>query len=500
MKGLYHKTSSSATQSSGLRSYAVIKFKDFDFSKPLAEPDPEAKATTGEPLAFADFIRKVNPRYKFYAHAEQLVKVLQRVADGELKRLMVFMPPRHSKSETVSRLFTAYYLYRHPEKWVAITSYGDALARTMSRASQANFTEAGGLLNPDATAVTHWETTSKGGMWATGVGGPATGRGFDLGIVDDPVKNAEEAASETLRAKQKEWWQSTFSTREEPDGAIVVIQTRWHGDDLAGWLLAQEAGEQEEPERWHIVHMPAIAEAPPTYPPTCTVEPDLRQPGEALCPERYNEKKLGGIAKRVGPYFWAALFQQRPAPRQGDFFQRAWFGILRAMPTGCRFVRYWDKAGSSGKGDFSVGALLAMTPEGRCVVVDVVRGQWNAGQREAVIRQTAEMDRDRYGHVTVWLEQEPGSGGKESAENSVRNLAGFAAHAAPVTGDKAVRATPLAAQAQAHNVDLLAGVWNAPFLDEIAAFPNGAHDDQVDAAAGAFNKLNGAGKASVDFV
>jgi predicted phage terminase large subunit-like protein len=462
------------------------------------KPSP-TQSRTDETLTFREFIRQVSPKFKFYTHIDKLIAVLQRVADGEITRLMVFMPPRHGKSETISRLFTAYCLYRFPERWVAITSYAAELAFTLSRNARDNY-EAGGGSIGDTFAVKHWETGQGGGLWATGVGGPATGKGFHFGIIDDPLKNAEEAASETVREKQRDWYRSTFSTREEPGGAIIIVLTRWHEGDLAGWLLSQEAGEDEEPERWHIVDMPAIAESLPEYPSTCTVEPDLRQPGEALCVERYPLAKLRKIARRIGSYFWTALYQQRPAPREGEFFQRAWFGILRALPTGCRLVRYWDKAGSAGRGDYTAGVLMARTPEGRYLIVDVVRGQWSAGQREAVIRQTAEVDQARYGYVTVWLEQEPGSGGKESAENSVRNLAGFAAYFEPVTGDKATRAAPLAAQAEAKNVDLLAGPWNAPYLDELAAFPNGTHDDQVDGSSGAFLKLSGAGRASVDFV
>lgn len=157
----------------------------------------------------------------------------------------------------------------------------------------------------------------------------------NCGIVDDPLKNAEEAASETIREKQKDWWRSTFYTRQEPGAAIVVIQTRWHEDDLSGWLLSQEGSEDESPERWHIVNMPAIAEdAPQEFPSTCTVEPDLREPGEALCPERYPVEKLENIRRRVGSYFWAALYQGRPTPAEGGIIKRQWW-------------RYWQPRGAN---------------------------------------------------------------------------------------------------------------------------------------------------------
>ncbi|GIV73551.1 phage terminase large subunit [Caldilinea sp.] len=447
-----------------------------------------------EPLTFRQFIAQVNPAFRFYGHLEKLIALLQRVADGELNRLMIFMPPRHGKSEVASRLFSAYYLYRHPDRWVGINSYAAELAYTLSRRARDNYLRAGGQLRDDAAAVRHWETGKNGGLWAAGVGGPITGKGFHLGIIDDPLKNAKEAASATIREAQKDWYRSTFSTREEPGGQIVVIQTRWHEDDLSGWLLAQEQSENEEPERWHIVCLPAVAESVAReYPATCTVEPDWREPGEALCPERYPAEKLRRIRRRVGEYYWAALYQQRPGPKAGDFFRRAWFQVVEALPAGCRFVRYWDKAASQGGGAYTSGVLMARSPDGRYFVVDVVRGQWSSGRRESIIRQTAYMDRQRFGHVDIWLEQEPGSGGKESAEATVRNLAGFSARAEPVTGDKESRARPLAAQAEVGNVFLLAGPWNGAYLEELAAFPHGAYKDQVDASAGAFNKLAQAG-------
>ena len=447
------------------------------------------RAAPKTPETLAQFIRRVNPKFRFYGHVDKLIAVLQRVADGEISRLMVFMPPRHGKSETVSRLFSAYYLHRHPRRWVAITSYAAELAFTLSRAARDNYLGAGGSLREDAAAVRHWETEQGGGLWATGVGGPATGKGFHLGIIDDPLKNAEEAASETIREKQRDWYRSTFSTREEPGGAIIVIMTRWHEDDLSGWLLAHEASNEDEPERWHIVNMPAIAEGARDFPATCTVEADEREPGEVLCAERYPAEKLRAIERRIGQYFWAALFQQRPGPRDGDFFKRQWFSIVDALPAGCRFVRYWDKAGSHDRGAFSAGVLMAVASDGRFFVVDVKRGQWSAAEREAVILQTAHIDQARYRDVQIWMEQEPGSGGKESAENTVRNLAGFSVHTETVSGNKALRADPFSAQAAVGNVYLVAGDWNEGYLSELAAFPNGKYKDQVDASSGAFNTL-----------
>src|SRR3990167_11391324 len=256
------------------------------------------------PLSFREFIGRVMPRFQFYQHIDKLISVLQRVADGEIFRLMVFMPPRHGKSEAVSRLFSAYYLYRYAGLWVGINSYAAELAQTLSRNSRDFYRLAGGEIKVDAAALRHWETGQGGGLWAAGVGGPITGKGFHLGIIDDPIKNAEEAASETIRRKQQDWYRSTFSTREEPGGQIVVIQTRWDENDLSGWLLERERSGEDMPERWHIVCMEAVkGDGGQDWPGVCTLEPDEREPGAPLCPERYPAHKLAQIRRRIGAYF-----------------------------------------------------------------------------------------------------------------------------------------------------------------------------------------------------
>lgn len=449
-----------------------------------------AQQTAVSPLSFVDFVDRANPRYVWYPHVKQLAAALQRVADGELKRLMVFMPPRHGKSELVSRLFSAYYLYCHPEQWIGINSYAAELAYTFSRNARDNYTKTGGVLRDDAAAVKHWETGKGGGLWAAGVGGPITGKGFHLGIIDDPIKNAEEAASENIRRKHKDWYDSTFATREEPNAAIVIIQTRWNQDDLSGYLLSKET---EAADNWHVIHFAAIKENEATeYPVSCTVEPDNRKAGQPLAPERYTLEKLDKIKNRIGDYFWSALYQQRPAPREGGMFKRAWFDIVYALPNNCSFVRYWDKAGTEGGGDYTAGVLIARAG-GAFFVTDLVMGQWGVENRERVISQQLAIDAQAYGYVTTYVEQEPGSGGKESAEATIRTNAGYTVLADRPTGDKVLRAEPFAAQCAVGNVRLLSGDWNGRYLDILSSFPHGIKDP-VDATSGAFNKLVGVGQ------
>jgi len=289
------------------------------------------------------------------------------------------------------------------------------------------------------------------------------------------VKNAEEANSPTYRQRIWDWWRSTATTRLEPGAAVVVIMTRWHGDDLAGRILAEEG------ERWRVISLPALAEAD---------DPLGRAEGEALWPERYPAEELARIRTTLGSYWWSALYMQRPTAQEGGMFKRPWFAVVDAAPAVARRCRYWDKAGTADGGAYTAGVLVAITEDGLCYVVDVVRGQWSALERERAIVQTAQLDAARYGNsAIIVIEQEPGSGGLESAQATIRRLVGYPVYADRPTGAKELRAQPLAAQAEAGNVHLVAGSWNAAYLDEIAAFPFGRYKDQVDATSGAFNAL-----------
>jgi predicted phage terminase large subunit-like protein len=467
------------------------------FSKRLKTPKPTKRTN----LDFRSFVKQANPRFEFYKHCELLADVLEKVASGEIKRLMVFLPPRHSKSELVSRLFAAYYLKKNPTHFVGLNSYAAELAFTLSAAARENFIKCGGDVKTNTSAKNHWETTEGGGFWAAGVGGPITGKGFHLGIIDDPIKNAEDANSKVIRDKQKEWFSSTFYTREEPNAAIILIQTRWNEDDLAGWLLSEEENEEtngDGVEHWHIVNLPAFAEDSRTFPETCTVEPDFRDKGQALCPERYDEQKL--LKKKAkGAHSFEALYQQNPTPREGLFFHVTELQIVDAVPAGGLRVRGWDKGATQDDGDYTAGVKILMANDGLFYIENALRGQWNTANRDKQIKQTAELD----GRPCKQKgEQEPGSGGKESADNFIKLLSGFSVSTERSTTDKQERADPFSSQVNAGNVRLVRGPWNADYIEELRTFPNGSHDDQVDASSLAFNELNGGiqtGAAGINF-
>lgn len=415
-------------------------------------------------------------------HLMHISRELVRASSVGGARIILCVPPRHGKSELVSKFFPAWYLGVYPNRRVILASYEADFAASWGRKARSILEEHGHIfgvkVSCDSSAANRWDIDGHdGGMMTAGVGGPVTGKGADLLIVDDPVKNYEDAHSETIRERTWNWWTSTAYTRLEPNGSAIVIQTRWHEDDLCGRILRELAH-----ENWREIRFPAIAE-----------DNDVlgRRIGEALWPSRFDAQRLAAIKKTIGSYQWSALYQQRPTAPEGDFFQRAWLPIVEVAPTECERCRAWDKAGTEDGGDYSAGVLMAKDADGVWYIEDVVRGQWNSFQRERIILQTTQMDAAKYAgrKYSVHLEQEGGSGGKHSAEITVKSLAGFEVSVERPTGKKEVRASPLASQAAAGNVKIIRGVWNREFIDELCTFPSGTHDDQVDAAAAAFNRL-----------
>jgi len=426
-------------------------------------------------MAFGEWLKAVSPAYRWdWAYLAFLRAELEAVADGRTKRLMVMMPPRHGKTALVTVRFPVWWMERRPGLRVIVAAYNQTLANKLSRMSRKLAQMRLGL-NETRRAVEEWETVNGGWYRAVGVGGGVTGMGADLIIVDDPVKNREEAQSSTYREKVWDWYTDDLYTRLEPGGAMILVMTRWHEDDLAGRILNSEDG-----GNWRVIRLPALAE-----------DGDLlgRQAGAPLNEERYPVEELLKIKSVLGSWGFEALYQQRPMPAEGGMFKREWFAkiveVVPAQQVEAR-VRYWDKAATAGDGDYTVGVRMSRA-DGVYYVEDVVRGRWSPGERDNVIRQCAETDPSG---THIWLEQEPGSSGVDSVQALIRMLSGYSVHADRVTGSKITRAEPLAAQAEAGNVILIRGAWNAAFLDELTSFPNGAHDDQVDAASGAFARIS----------
>lgn len=452
---------------------------------------------------FIDFTTYTDPRYDPEPVHHLIAQHLDEVLNGNIHRLMIFAPPQHGKSRLVSEGFPAYWLGRRPDDPVIICSYGADLAEAKSRQAR-ELVESEDYANVfpgittrnDSRAVKRWLLNApyRGSLLAAGVDGPVTGHGAMLGVIDDPFENWKQAQSATTRNSVWAWYRTTFRTRIREGGAIVLIMTRWHEDDLAARIL------QTQGDEWTVLRLPAIAETPQERTandrylglPEAAADPLGREPGEPLAPRRYSRTALKALQSDVGSVAWAAEYQGVPRAPEGNRIKREWFRLVDAVPAGSARVRYWDKAGTEGGGAFTAGVLLAKK-DGITYVEDVVRGQWSAFQRETVMKQTAQLDAQRYGSstaVSIWIEQEPGSGGKESAQSTIRNLSGFNIHADIPSGGKDVRLEPFAAQAEAGNVRLLRGAWNGDYIEEMVSIPHGTYRDQGDATAGAFNKLH----------
>lgn len=257
--------------------------------------------------------------WKRAQHLDVLCNALHQVDSGRIKRLIVNMPPRHGKSEVISKGFPAWYLGRHPDDEIMLTCYGAELAEDFSRINREKLREFGkdifGItISRESSAVGRWGVDShKGGLVAAGVNGPLTGRGANIAIIDDPIKGALEANSATYRQHLLEWYQTVLRTRLAPGGAIIVVQTRWTKEDLAGQLIDKG---HKGGEAWTVLNMPAISEED-------TPDDLHRKPGEALWPERYPIEHLREIETTLTPYQWAALYQQQPEDYEGALWNYA---------------------------------------------------------------------------------------------------------------------------------------------------------------------------------
>lgn len=419
-----------------------------------------------------EFAKLTHGDYRPSWHHELLASKLEAVARGEIKRLVVSMPPRHGKTEIATVRFAPWLLTRRPAASIIAATYSGEFADDLGRKARAvlehpvysSLWPRSALAN-DSRAVSRWQTVSGGTYFAVGVGGPLTGRGADFLLIDDPHKSRAEAESKVTRDAVFDWFRSTAYTRLEKGGAVVIIMTRWHEDDLVGRVL-------QDAEPWEVLSLPALAE----------VEDEYRRPGDALWPDKFSVEALTAIRNVVGEREWAALYQQHPAPLEGALFKPDALEMIEAEPAGVEWVRAWDFGATAGGGDPTVGVKLGMWND-RPVIADVVRFQGSPEEVERVLLATASRDgRD----VPIHIPQDPGQAGKSQVQYLAGRLSGYRVVASPESGNKVTRAEPLAAQVNVGNARLVRGAWNRDFIAELRVFPNGKHDDQVDAASRAF--------------
>lgn len=424
-------------------------------------------------------------------HIDAICEHLEAITYGHIKNLLINVPPRHAKSLLCAVFWPAWTWTMWPATRWLFASYAQQLATRDSlktrRLVLSNWYQEKWWhrvrLADDQAAKVRFENTKTGYRIATATGAMGTGEGGDIAAVDDP-HSAQGASSAAHREATLIWWDETMSTRlnNPTTGAKLIIMQRLHEKDLSGHVLEQGGYE----------HLCLPAEFEPTRKSYTVIgwEDPRTQEGELLWPERMGDAELAQKRKELGSYGYAGQFQQRPTPRGGGMIQANKLQILDRAPPERDIlvkVRYWDKAGTAGGGHWTAGVQMALLKDNSYCILDVTRGQWSSGYRESRIKQTAQVDGPE---TIIWIEEEGGSGGKESAENTVKNLAGFAAFRDKVSGDRQLRADPLAAQIENENVYLVKGSWNSDFIDEAQMFPVGEYDDQVVAASGAFNKLN----------
>lgn len=325
---------------------------------------------------------------------------------------------------------------------------------------------------------------SGGNRFSTSVGGTVAGFHGHIIIVDDPLNPYEAVSAAELRNANR-WMDHTVPVRKVDKAVtpMVLIMQRLHQDDPSGHLMDKRQGRK-------IRHVCLPGEIVHFEDEVNPLELRKRYQDGLLDPVRMNWAVMDDLEADLGQYGYAGQVGQRPTPPGGGMFEVDHFQKISVMPNPVNIVqsvRYWDNAGTPGAGAYTVGVKMHRLVNGKYIIEDVKRGQWASNERERIKRETAEAD----GHgVAVWNEQEPGSGGKEQAEATVRNLAGFSVRADRPTGDKVFRADPYSVQVNNGNVLLLEASWNHDFIEEHRFAPFGTHKDQWDAAAGAFSKLS----------
>lgn len=411
---------------------------------------------------------------------------------GKRPVLILQAPPQHGKSKQVTD-FIAWASGKNPDLNTIYGSYSEDLGLKANMYLQRMID---GARYKDIFAKTFLNDThvvNVSGRWMRNsyhmefvghsgsfrnvtVGGQINGMGLDLGIIDDPIKGRAEASSLVLRDKVWNWFTDDFFGRFSDKAGLIIIMTRWHLDDPVGRLLVKYPNAV-------VCRYPALAEKDEKW----------RKKGEPLFPELKSLEFLQDRKRLLTQSGFESVYQQNPIIVGGDMFPVEKFKVEKAVPNKRdirRSVRYWDKAGTEGgTGAATAGVLMHELQNETFFIEHVVWGHWGALAREERIRQVAQLDHLGGRRVETWVEQEPGSGGKESAETTIRKLRGFVCKADKVTGSKEIRAEPYAAQVQAGNISVMEAKWNRDFFDEHELFPNGKYKDRVDAAGGAFAKL-----------
>lgn len=428
---------------------------------------------------------------------------LEAVIVGDIRRLLICIPPRHMKSLITCVSWPAMVWALDPSKgkWSNAPLAGPgtkflSLSYGMTLSTRDAVKSRWLMESPwyqdrwghrwkfrgDQNAKDRYVNDKGGHRIPSAVMGLGTGEGGDIIVVDD-AHNVLDAESPVVRTKTVQWFREVLPTRfnDPRTGALVAIMQRTHEADVPGYIIEQEADyvklvlparyERDHPQVW---------------------KRDPRVEGQLLWPERVPEKELARLERTLGAYAAAGQLQQRPAPREGGLFKVDCIEIIDALPEIEKWCRAWDLAGTEGAGAFTAGVLMGKRKDGKgYVIADVRRQQKSPGGVRTLIKETAALDKAEFKHVKIRLPQDPGQAGKAQAQDFRKDLDGYAVRIEPVTGDKEIRATPFAVQVEGSRVFMLRGDWNDAFTGELRLFPAGKYADQVDAAADAYAELGG---------
>lgn len=430
-------------------------------------------------------------------------QALVDVAEGRTSRLIISMPPQQGKSQRCSRWLPLWLLHRNPDLRIAIASYEHGVARRWGRAIRNDIATHGERLHltvrPDTSAAHEWQLDGKnlGGVYSVGIGGALTGRPVEFLIIDDPVKDRQQADSPTIRENVWDWWTNVARTRLAPGAPVVLILTRWHEDDLAGRLIAASKADPDAPdaEPWTVLNIPALADHRPERGET---DPLGRQPGEWMTSARGTTIEQWEQTRRaVGSRVFVALYQGRPSPGEGVIFHRDWWqsydlpqwtvrgdGVHLAVGFD-EVIQSWDMAFKKTEGsDFVAGQVWGRRGIEAFLLDQVCRRMTFTETCDALRQLSA-----KWPQAVLKLVEDKANG--TAVINALsRTVPGMV----PIEpdGSKVARASAVSPFVQARSVWLPApeiAPWVGGLIGEAASFPRGQHDDQVDALSQALNRL-----------
>lgn len=424
---------------------------------------------------------KIGKQWIPYRHLQFVADKIEQAIRTPGSRLAISMPVRHGKSELMSRWTPAWFLENFPEETVILGSYGFGIAKKWGRRVRDMFDDPELRTNVrrDKSLASNWETTQRGGMITGGIGSGITGEGGRLLLLDDPIKDWASAHSPVVRESTKEWYLSTFITRAEPGASVIVNATRWHSDDLIGWLL------RESTEKWDYIALPAIAE---------DNDPLGREPGEALCPERYNEEALEKV-KRRDSRVWAGMYQQRPVPSEGSIIKREWLKFYTKRPDLSEFdalIQSWDTSFKDSVGTDPVSGDVWGRKRGDFYLLDHVKENANYPRAKQMLRTMT----DLWPMIRAKIVEDKANG-PAIISDLKHEIPGLIAYSPKDSKEARCNAvSPLFESGNVYIPSTSLASWVPDWIDEITSFPSASHDDQVDSMTQALIRLSRRAKGS----